>query len=291
MQRVTHKMMVDSLQANLSDNFGRMAKVQGEIASGKRLRRPSDDPPAVNQALSVRSSLQLNDQYLRTIELSKVWLDQSESSMSSITNILSRAKELAVQGANDTFTLSDRQQIAAEVDQLLQAAVAAANTSGTSGYIFSGTRITTEPITVAGSVVTYNGDTNLMAREIGPGQFLSVNITGDRLVPILETLIDLRDDLLSGVATDISADIDTVSQANEDLLAIRAEVGSKVNRFDFAAERLLDVQLGLTALLSETEDVDMIDAITRFQLEQTVYKAALAVGGSTIQLSLLDFLK
>ena len=295
LDRVTHNMIANTFQADLSEIFGRLQKVHEQLSSGRRIRRPSDDPPAVIQAVSLRSALQLNDQFLRTINLSKTWMDTSEGALAVLTNALARARELAVQGANGTLTTADRQNIGKEVDQLLGAAVSATNTSSVGAYIFAGHKTTTTPFAVAASVVTYSGDAGQMSREIGSGLQLAINVTGDvptaSLKSVLEALVLLRDDLNAGNQVAVAADLGTVDTAIETVLRLRAEVGAKINRFDFTEERLQDVQLALTRLLSETQDVDMAETITRFQLEENVYKAALNAGSRAIQPSLLDFMR
>lgn len=289
--RVTHKMMVEALQENLSKNFERLSRTHEEISTGKRLRRPSDDPPATGQALLVRASIQLNDQYLRTISLSRTWLETSEGALSSLSDIMARAKELAVQGANATLGATDRAAIADEVNQLVGAALAAANANTGGAFLFAGHKTTTTPFSLTGSTLTYSGDTGQMTREIGQSLSLSVNVTGDRIVSVLEGLITLRDALQTGTPTEVRTAISDIDDGVDKVLELRAESGSKVNRFEFTEQRLEDTQVTLKALLSETEDVDFTEAISRFTLEESVYKASLSAGGKAIQPSLLDFLR
>jgi flagellar hook-associated protein 3 FlgL len=306
-------MVVDNFQANLNDIFLRLAKVQDQLASGQKLRRPSDDPLGVNRALSVRSSLQLNDQFLRTIDLSKTWLDTSDSALSTISEVLQRGRELAVQGANQTLTPTDLQSMGDEAAQLVGAALQAANTNLLGAYVFSGTKTTTkpfgdlipppppaypggpgQPVVAGGGLYGYNGNsgaTSQMQREIGPNLHISINTTGDQLVSALNALVKLRDDLQSGISSAVSADIGSLDAGIDQVSQLRADVGAKVNRFDFAEERLKDFQLQLTKFLSQTEDVDITKAASEFALEQTVYQTALKAGASAIQPSLLDFLR
>ena len=255
------------------------------------MRAPSDDPPAAGQALLIRSGIQLNDQYLRTINLSKTWLETSEGALSSISDILARGKELAVQGSNATLGSTDRAAIADEVTQLVGAAVAAANTNAAGAFLFAGHKTTTIPFSLTDSTLTYSGDSGQMSREIGQSLSLSINVTGDRLVPIIQSLIKLRDALQGGTPPDVRATISDIDDGIDNVLALRAESGSKVNRFEFTQQRLEDQQVLLKSLLSETEDVDFTEAISRFNLEENVYKASLSAGGQAIQPSLLDFLR
>lgn len=291
MPRVTHNMMSDKFLTNLSSVFGRLQKVHDQLTSGRRIQRPSDDPPGATKALSLRSALQLNEQYLRTIDLSKSWLDTSEAALSTLTDVVQRSRELAIQGANDTLTAVDRAASAKELDQLVGSALAAANTQQLGSYLFSGTKITTSPFSLAGSTVTYNGNTGLMQREIGPGLTVPVNVTGDQLTSSLQTLVDLRDAFNTGTSAAVSAQLDPLDAALNQILKLRADVGARINRFDFTDQRLQDIQLSLTALLSGVQDVDTAETASKFAQEQTAYQAALAAGGKAIQPSLMDFLR
>ena len=289
--RVTQNMMSDQFLADLNDIYGRMAKVHAQLTSGKAIRRPSDDPPGAVQALSLRSTLELNTQYLRTIDFSTIWLDTSESALGTLTDVVQRARELAVQGTNDTLNAQDRAAMGKELEQLVGSAIAAANTSGTAGFLFSGAKSTTTPFVLAASTVTYDGDTTTMSREIGPSLQIAINVTGDRLTQTLQTLVDVRDAMNSGSGSAIGAGIGQLDTSLDQLMQIRAEVGARVNRFGFAGERLLDVQLQLQTLLSQVEDADTVKTATKFAQEQTVFQAALKSGAQAIQPSLLDFLR
>jgi flagellar hook-associated protein 3 FlgL len=71
----------------------------------------------------------------------------------------------------------------------------------------------------------------------------------------------------------------------------RAQLGAKVNRLDFLSQRLNDVKVNTTGLLSQVKDVDMAQAITNFSMAQTVYQASLKAGAQALQPSLLDYLR
>ncbi|MFB5029324.1 MAG: flagellar hook-associated protein FlgL, partial [Limnochordia bacterium] len=63
------------------------------------------------------------------------------------------------------------------------------------------------------------------------------------------------------------------------------------NRVELARERMLDLQLNLTRILSEEQDLDYAEAIMELKMEEFAYRTALAVGARIIQPSLVDFLR
>lgn len=289
--RVTHRMLVDTLTANLADSARRLQKVQDELSSGQRLRRPSDDPPAVAKALTLRDVVAVNDQYLRNIDISVAWLNATDSSLGTLGQVLLRAKELAVQGANGALGPAELAALGQEVDQLLGGALQVVNSTLGDDHLFAGYQTATLPFSVSGSTVVYAGDGGAMQREIGKATLVPINVTGDRLVPIVQALADLRGHLVAGDQGAIVADVGALDTAIETNLQLRAAVGARINRFEFAGQRLQDVQTSLAGLLSEVQDVDFAEAITRFMLQENVYKAALTAGARAVQPSLLDFLR
>src|SRR5437588_6507169 len=101
--RVTQEMLTDTLLHNLARTQARMDQAQNELSSGKRIRHPSDDPQGVGQALTLRSALATGDTYLKTMDTSLSWLNATDSALDTGTQLMQRAREIAVQGSNDTL--------------------------------------------------------------------------------------------------------------------------------------------------------------------------------------------
>ena len=85
--------------------------------------------------------------------------------------------------------------------------------------------------------------------------------------------------------------IDTMDKHSDQILAVRADIGAKVNRLDLVTSRLQDNSLNITDLLSKTEDVDMAQAATNLSTQQSVYQASLQIGAKVLLPTLLDFIK
>ena len=294
--RVTTTTMLNTFMRNLSRNNDRMERIQQQLTTGKRLSRPSDDPPAVGRALAYRGSVAAGDQYLRTMDQSLAWLNSSDTTLDSIGQLMHRARELAVQGANDTAAASQRDALAQEVDEILEQMIVFGNASLRGQRLFAGLATDADPFAPVGSPiasVTWSGDSGDMLREFDVGTTMAINVTGDRFMPeIFDALIDLRDDLLAGSTTEVGgADLQALDDAFDGLLSVRAEVGARMNRLESARERQELLQVRVTELLSSVEDVDMVEAISQAALQETVYRAALQAGAKSLQESLLDYLR
>ena len=297
--RITEGMLPRRLLADLNASTSRLATAQRQISSGKRIEKPSDDALATHTAMRLRTQLDGIASDQRSISDAKGWLDTTEAALSTITDIVQRARELALQGSNGTLGQSDRNKIADEVEQLIDSAKATANANYGGRYVFSGTT-TDQPSYLAGPVDTWQGDTGgAVFRQIGPGISITVNVRGEDVLgngggdtKLLSTMRSLVSNLRAGNVAAIQAnDLGDLSGNLEDVTSARGIVGALSNRVDTASERLSQAEVATTSLLSEAEDTDIAKALIDLTTQQSVYQAALQSGQSLIQPSLLDFLR
>ncbi len=293
--RVTSNSIVDTFLQNLSRNVARLEKYQSQLSSGLRVRWPSEEPVTAAHVLDLQSAVDINSQYRENAEGALSLLNTVDRILGSAGDVLQRARELAVQGANETLSVQDMQAASREVEQLLEQMIQVGNSQYGDAYVFGGFQSNAPPFSAVGwppSSVSYNGDAGVVYREIGPGALVAVNLAGGPLFgPAFAALIQLRDALQMGSTTGVQASIASLDTAIDTVLAARAEVGSRVNRLEDAVSRLSDLDVNLRDLLSKRRDIDVAEAITAFSREEAAYRAALAAGARSIQPSLLDFLK
>lgn len=294
--RITHGMISDTTIRNMRNNLGRLETLQNQITTGKRLSRPSDDPAAVARAMTYSSDIAAGEGYLRTMDSALSWLHATDSALNEAGNILQRARELAVQGANGgAMTPDDMARIGAEVDNLLQQMVVVGNSSLRGQRLFAGQATDIDPFALAGAPpgYVYSGNPDNLPRQYDVNGILTINTPGEPTFgPALTALTNLRDHLNAGDFTAVSSsDIAAVDGALDAILSARATVGAKMNRLEAAQERRTLLQVNLEDLRSKTEDTDFAEAISKFAIQETVYKASLQVSGQAIQPSLLDYLR
>lgn len=301
--RITNSMISRSLLGDLNDVATRLSQTQQKLSSGKELTRPSDDPFAVSRAITLRSSIEATRQYKRNVDEASAWEGVTETALSRMTDTVQRARELLVQGASDSAGPRAREAIAAEIDQLINTVKDQANANYAGRYVFAGTQTGTRPYSV-GASDAYSGNAAAVAREIGPGVALTVNVIGDAVLGqgqaaadnrLLHVLRDVADHLRSGLPADIDAlrgtDLQRLDTGLDNLVAVRATVGATTNRLEGAEARLLELEEAGITLLSETEDADMAKTLVDFSTQQAVYQSALRAGANIVQASLLDFLR
>jgi len=296
-------MMSQNFLHNLDRNKLYLGKIQDRLASGKILNRPSDDPVAVSRVMSLRTSIEEMEQFDRNMRDAASWLEASEAAMSNLTEVLQRARELAVYGAGGTLSDTAKEAIAKEVNELVKQAVQIANAVHGDSYIFGGTYTTKPPfeLTEDEDRVLYKGDQAELRYEVSPGVYMPVNSSGkgfglqveggEYTAKVFQTLIELRDRLRNGLESEISDILGDIDLVIDDVLSERATLGARINRMDYALDRNATVQLEYTKLISRLEDTDFARAMIDYSVQEATYQAALRTGAQLLQPTLLDFLK
>ena len=200
--RVTNKMLVNTVLQNLNRNLSILQRSQDQMSSGKVVSRPSDDPIRVTQALTIRSTFTEQEQHIKNMKDAKSWLDFCDTALDNANEILQRARELAVYGANDTLPQQSREAIAQEVDQLIDHLIQVANSSYAGRYIFAGTKTTDLPFQRMGDSVVYTGNNESLQWEVSPGVTIDINLDGEKAFDVVggvsltfEALIALKNSL------------------------------------------------------------------------------------------------
>ena len=294
--RVTNRMITDTMLRNLRGNLSRLETLHNSITTGKRISRPSDDPPALARALTFSADIAAGEQYIRTMDTSLSWLNATEDSLASATDLLQKARELAVQGANDVLTPDQQANIGAQIEEVLKQMVTVGNGSLRGERLFGGFRTDQDPFTAGPSPITgvaYGGDAGQQLREYTPGATIQINTLGSAVFPAsFSALINLRDRLNAGDAKAVSSfSLPEIDAAMDTVMSARATNGARVNRLDQAKDRQELLQVNLQDLLSKAQDTDMADAISKFSIQETLYKASLEASVKAIQPSLLDYLR
>ena len=156
-----------------------LSRTQAEIASGKRIQTPSDDPSGAVKILDIEEQIATAEQHLRNGEFARTELYLEEGAMTGAQNVLQRVRELMIQANNDTQSESTRQGIATEVRARRDELLALANTRNASGdYLFSGFQTDSLPFSMNGGNVVYNGDQGQRRIQVGPSSLVPINDSG-----------------------------------------------------------------------------------------------------------------
>ncbi len=284
--RVSQKLMTDMATMNLLQRTQDLYKTHKMITSGKRINKPSDDPVGMNKVLDYRQTLCAIEQYQRNIGRGLDQLRLTDSALGELDNLLIRAKELAVYQATETSTEQSREIAAKEVEQLRGQMLKLANTKLGDDYIFAGHQTTTAPFEPSGDYPS--DDTGAVEVIIGRDITLKINMNGKEIFKdpkdIFAIMTDLQDGLKDNDTEKISDQITELTEYLQQVLTIRGDVGARINRLEFSSNYHADFELKIKDLLTETEDLDMIAAISQLTAQETAYQSSLTASARILQM-------
>lgn len=301
--RITQSMMSRQVLTDLTNVASQLSRTQGKLSSGKEITRPSDDPFGAGRAIALRGEVEGIAQYKRNVTDAQSLSEANEIALGQVNDAAQRTRELLVRGSTGTVSQTDRDAIAAEIDQLTESVKQSMGAAHAGRFIFSGSATDTKPYANGGSDA-FAGNATLVYREIGRNVSIPVNVIGADVVgggqaagddKLLHVLRDISDRLRSGTPADVATlgttDLRRLDASLTELSSVRAVVGATTNRLDSAAASLAQLDETTQELLSQTENADMAKTLIDYSTQQAVYQSALKSGAQVIQPSLLDFLR
>jgi flagellar hook-associated protein 3 FlgL len=283
-----------------SDLTGQIQKKQEQVASGKEMTKPSDDPVKANRVMIVESQLSQAEQYIRNIDISSVKLGLTESALDQVSNLLTRAYELSVQARSDAAA-GGRPAVVVELEGLLDNIKDLANSSDASGRaIFGGFKLGDTPFSTDVSGNTqYVGDRGVHKVKISQSMNLQTTLDGSTVferVPLESGQMGSVFSLLEGMITDLKSGDATSMPINDLKSAIahvadqRAFVGSQMNKADLQLNKLENRTATLTRNIGEMQDADLGKIVTDLQSLLLNKEIAQKTFSRISQLSLFDYL-
>ncbi len=301
--RITQRMMTERAVQYMDENLKRLYQLQEKVASGKEFQRPSDNPSGVTSALTLRSVLRMNTAYLDSAATTESWMSATDFALIQTTQLATRALKLTREGVSDTMGDEQRMTLAAEVDMVLQQVLSVANTNHQGNYIFGGFSTLNPPFALLDSnsdgtldTVVRNGDNGVINRLIGPSLTVVQNVSGydlfnDLMVAIMSARNALRNNGDPNQLNQLQGAIDSLEAQIRNVNDALTTNGARQREVRLTKDRLEKSQIELKSLLSQKEDVNMTEAISHLQHQQTVYQTVLEVGKRAISaLSLFDLL-
>ena len=387
--------------ATLQKHQTALFETENQLASGKRISKPSDDPSGAVRVANLNSGIQKLDQYSRNIGAAQSALAFEENTLDQVSNNLQRIRELTVQGNNSTNDATAKSNIAKEIEQLYNELISLSNTRDASGeYIFAGFKVDTPPFNDNGTNVSYNGDQGQRFIQISDGTKIAMRDTGDQIFqsipngdgniqiefdsgntgtalighfgitgsfvpdtydvtfsqttptsPVTYTVTDSAASVIStgtyseghsisfagaqfkltgqpaagdivrlspsqntdvfstvrGIATALTTNTPTgtdnakfhntmglslsdLDQVMNSINNARASIGARLNNIESVENVNLDHKLQLETMLSDTQDLDFAEAISRFNLQMVSLEAAQQAFVQVSRLSLFDYI-
>ncbi|CAM4132699.1 flagellar hook-associated protein FlgL [Vreelandella rituensis] len=181
--RISTLTMFGQSVASMNRQQSDFLKVSEQIASGRRVVNPSDDPQAASRAVGVDQAKAATEQYADSRVSARNSLAQTESILNSISDANISAKTLLVQASSDTLSDVDRQSVASELKGIYETMLGQANaTDGNGRYLFGGYKDNAPPfVKDADGNVQYNGDSNAREQRIDASRLMPVADNGETI--------------------------------------------------------------------------------------------------------------
>lgn len=328
MSRVSENSSVHSINYAVGKTKGKIEDLQLKGSTLKRVSKPSDDPVGNIELLAVRSQNIDNEQYLRSLNFAQTQLSYTENVLGDMTDLIVKAKELAIGQASNIFSAEIRDGVAKEIHQIRQQLLSLANKRIGNRYIFAGQKVLTRPFDTEGK---YFGDTNKINIEINKDVFVPININGKELffskekpkpeksnqsleeydvnlqsqpvrtpasessnmveVSIFDDLRGLENALVTDNHEIIQSLLEKLDNSIDRIVAFRTQIGAFTNTIANAEGNIEKTSILNEAHKSKIEDADVTELFSDLQKEQNVLKATYNASSKLMNTSLMDFLK
>lgn len=322
--RMTTSMMAGNTLATIQSNFNRLADVNKQMSSGKRMNFASDDPASSVSSMRLRKELAATEQYKRNISDANSWLATSDAAMQSVADRYTEAKTLLMNSIDGALGKQSQGALAAQLRKVAEAVMSQANSTYLGRTVFAGN---SDKGLAFKTGLDKNGDTLFLAaetdeitaktvdRRIDADTTIQANVDGNKLFgtgtiewdgntlktdnnpSVMNLLIEAARILESpeGPAGENRLKIESIqnelSRRFGQLQEAQSAVGSRHKQVLEAQDSVIFDLQQVKGQISEVEDIDVQQAAIAMSLASMAYQASLSSTQRVVQPSLLDYLR
>jgi flagellar hook-associated protein 3 FlgL len=278
--RVTERSRIESLGLANSRNAERLDKAAKIAASNQRVSKPSDDPAAYGAMVRRNYDVAMLDTHAQTAQRTQGELEIANNALSAGVDVMERAQEAAVQGANATSDANSRKILAQDVRAMRSELMSIGNTKYGNRYIFAGTKADTIPFDEKGD---FKGNDQQINVPVMDGVHLQGNVSGAKAFTaaggrdVFGDLQELADALDSNDQDRISKSIDLLTKGHDQIVRTQVEAGYGARRFADAIDVLGNTKAVVAERESNDINGDMAAQITDMQMAKNAYERSMAV--------------
>jgi|GEM_PF-342477 flagellar hook-associated protein 3 FlgL len=299
--RVTDSFRFQTYTATLSTLESQMDTLTNQVASGKKVLVPSDDPASYARNMQITAEQSQNTQYASNLNSLQANGAYYQTSLNSIGDILTTVKQLAVQMSSSTVDASSRSAAADQVDSYIQQLAAVGNTKVGDTYIFGGEKANGAAYTLDSTTnsVTFNGTDNVAKVAVNTSTTVDASISGNTVftgtvngqnVDIFATLQQFGNDLANNDTAAVQADLTDIGNCVDLTANNLAYVGTYTKNISSLLTTNTTTGTTLTETSDNLVDVDTAQAYSDYTTLSTAYQAALYVMSKAESLSILNYL-
>lgn len=302
--KISTSFLFDRATERMSTIQNKLATTQAQLSVSKQVLSPSDAPDQAAAIQRLKGEVERQESHSKLLESALNRYQAEETALSSANDILIRLKELGIQAANDTLGLDDRKTISVEMKALRDQLLSLGNSRDDNGnYLFSGTRVKTPAFSEsANGQVVYNGDQTQTRIPAGVERTVQYTRAGtdvfQRVVRSDGQAVGFFDALDQMIQAVDSSQTGAIQQGNSDFAQMHnalslslAQTGSDQKVVQSQLDVLDETALRLKSTLSDIEDLDYAEAVTRMNKEMMALEAAMGSFSKISGLSLFDYIR
>lgn len=278
--RITEQMTLNTVLQSESGAAQRMARLSGQAASGLRVQSPSDDPTAYASLVQQDAQIGVATARQSAAGIAANNLSLAETTLDQASTLVQQAQSLATEAANGTQNASSRAASAAQVDGLRQQLLGLANTRGSTGYLFGGTKTQTAPFDSNANFVGNDGSTHV---EIADGVLATSNPSGAQAFTsaggrdVFADLQALSTALSNNDTAGIQTAIGSLSSSYNQVLSARVDAGERAGRLQSAGDAMSNALTQMQVSRAGVADIDAPTTFSNLQAAQLAFQQAIAV--------------
>jgi flagellar hook-associated protein 3 FlgL len=278
--RITEQMTLNTVLQSESGAAERMARLSGQAASGLRVQTPSDDPAAYASLVQQDAQIGVVTARQSATGIAANNLSLAETTLDQASTLVQQAQSIATEAANGTQSASTRASSAAQIDGLRQQLIGLANTRGSTGYLFGGTKTQTAPFDANANFVGNDDSTQV---EIADGVLATSSASGAQAFTasggrdVFADLQALSTALSSNDTAGIQTAITNLGSSYNQVLSARVDAGERAGRLQSAGDAMSNALTQMQVSRAGVADVDAPTTFSNLQAAQLAFQQAIAV--------------
>lgn len=316
MIRMSTMQMYSTGMNGMLQSSSRLNTVNNQMATGKRVLTPADDPVAAAQTLNTKTRMAVVQQYNRNVDFADKNLSLTESVLDQTESSLIKLKELAIKLGSDQWSEDQIKSSGIEVKEILKHLQGMLNTRNESGeYIFAGSQAENK----AYNGNTFVGDAIEREAQVSDDTFIKMLTSGARafenlnpadlttdlttiglgysnnMLGVVQYFVDATGNGNPPAPVDVDKEairnaIQNIDVAFEKVAQTRSQIGARQNTLEAVKDNNLDFEAFAKKSVSELEDLDYADAYVRLETSMLSYQAGMQVTGKIANLSLFNYI-
>lgn len=180
--RISTSQIYDSGARGIGRNQSDLYKLQNQMATGRKVMTPEDDPIAAAQALVLSQTKEVSSQFLKNQSDAQGKLGIVDNQLTALSDLLQNVRERIVQAGNTTLTNADRSYIGQELESRFSELMGIANAQdGAGNYLFSGYQGAVTPFSLNSTGAAYAGDDGKRLLQVDGSRQMPTNVSGSEL--------------------------------------------------------------------------------------------------------------